>query len=502
MTDTATPNTIARPRLLLTVLLMLLALGCAAWTVSCNSHTVEPFSQNVTAERTDIVTSAGVNKVDILWIVDNSGSMCEEQADLRENFNSFVEKLVEVGADFQLAVITTDMEDAAQSGRFQNVPNDAPGAQCDIIVDISQCPTPDNGQEYPPLIIKSTDPRYLNSDGQPDVQKIQRDFGCSATTGITGTGFEMGLEAARRALSPALIDGGFNAGFLRDDAFLAVIFLTDENDCSDGGALNLTNGNICEWERDKLIPVQEYVDFFTSLKTTATGEPDPSKLIMAGIVAPSDSNTFFDYGEEVEPSCVVADMNGEVVGQGFAGYRYRELLDAFEFSYEDNICRPPFDNALNAISSLIADVVSERCLKATPLTCETDADCEGTCVERGNQKFCESFRIQVEIERPNTEPLPPNFTLAEGDDPQQGECLEIITDEKSIFRCVLVENEQYTIDYASSCLPTGIEILLTSPLSSSDQLALRYPRAVTSVAPTESNGTATESNGTATEGEN
>ncbi|MBH23300.1 MAG: hypothetical protein CMH57_02330 [Myxococcales bacterium] len=479
----------------LTTLLLAVAAGGSLWLTSCNSHTVEPFSQNVAAERTDIVTSAGVNKVDILWVVDNSGSMCEEQADLRENFNAFVQELVDVGADFQLAVITTDMEDPSQSGRFQNEPNNDPGGgqQCNVIVDISQCPTPANGQELPPLIIKSSDPRYQDSEGNPDVEKIQRDFGCSATTGTTGTGFEMGLEAARRALSPALTES-FNAGFLREDAFLAVIFLTDENDCSDGGTLDLVNGNICEWERDKLIPVQEFVEYFQGLKTDVNGDPDPSQLIVAGILAPTNGSNF-DRPDEVEPSCTSTNMNGDVTGRGFAGYRYQEFIESFENSYEDNICNPPFNGALQAISTLIADVVSDRCLQAPPLTCETDADCTGACVEKGNNKFCEAFRIQVEIERPTSEQLPNDFTIApEGEDPLPGQCVELA--EKDNYRCILVEGEQYEIDYASSCKPTGIEITLIRPLSSSDQLAVRYPRAVAVGADTATEDGAAESNAT------
>ncbi|MEL6180847.1 MAG: hypothetical protein AAFS10_17945, partial [Myxococcota bacterium] len=62
--------------------------------------------------------NVSTNKVDILWVVDNSGSMCEEQASIREEANRFVQELADAGLDFQVAVITTDMEDPTQSGRF------------------------------------------------------------------------------------------------------------------------------------------------------------------------------------------------------------------------------------------------------------------------------------------------------------------------------------------------------------------------------------------------
>src|SRR5690606_24408569 len=56
-------------------------------------------------------------------------------------------------------------------------------------------------------------------------------FSCVASVGAEGPGLEMPLEAARLAIGPRVADGS-NDGFLRDDALLAVIVLTDENDCS------------------------------------------------------------------------------------------------------------------------------------------------------------------------------------------------------------------------------------------------------------------------------
>jgi len=300
------------------------------------------------------VSGGVVRPVDVLWVVDNSGSMCEEQAYLREDIAEFVNPLAAAGLDLQMAVITTDVEDPSQSGRFQNVSNNDPGAQqCNVDVDISHCPTPENGQEYPPTILSSNDPDYVDAAGELDVETFYTHLGCNITTGTTGTGFEMGLEAARLALSPDLTSGA-NAGFLRDDALLVVIFLTDENDCSDGGALDLVNGNICEWDRDQLISTQEYIDFFSSLKTDPSGNPDPSLIVMGGIVAPSNGVNF-NRPDVVEPSCSAFDeWTGNFIGRGFAGYRYSEVIQAFEH-VEHNICIQPFNDPLKKLANLIVD---------------------------------------------------------------------------------------------------------------------------------------------------
>jgi hypothetical protein len=67
----------------------------------------------------------------------------------------------------------------------------------------------------------SSDRRYRDVDGNLNIALMNRDFGCSATTGSQGSGFEMGLSAARTALSGALPDNTAS-GFLRSDANLAV----------------------------------------------------------------------------------------------------------------------------------------------------------------------------------------------------------------------------------------------------------------------------------------
>ncbi len=426
-------------------------------TLSCNEHGVVPLNENLAVERTDTVGTAGANKVDILWVVDNSGSMCEEQANLRENFDQFITGLVDIGADFNLAVVTTDMQDPNESGRFQNIPDGDAGPSCSLTVDISQCPSPANGQDYPPLVISSQNPRYKLPDGTVNVESLKRDFGCNATTGTKGNGFEMGLEAAKVALDLNLRQS-FNSGFLRDDAFLAVIFLTDENDCSDRGRLDKTNGNVCEWFSGDLVPAQEYVNFFAGLKGGAL-----DRVIMAGIIAP-DTGVRYMPGEDVSPSCI------SNFGEGYGGYRYQEVISAFPSSQIANICQPPFSEALAALSELIVEAVDNRCLDAEPLRCATASDCASgqTCAPRGmrGQLFCSGFKVQVEIERPAAA----DFTDLAG---------RVCESTGANMRCVLQEGVDFNLNYDNlECTRSNISVELTKALAPTDQLLVRYPRKV------------------------
>ncbi len=69
--------------------------------------------------------------------------------------------------------------------------------------------------------------RYLS----PDTEDTEAQFAEMVSVGISGSGIEMGLEAAKMALEEPLLSTD-NAGFLRDDANLSLVFVSDEEDSS------------------------------------------------------------------------------------------------------------------------------------------------------------------------------------------------------------------------------------------------------------------------------
>ena len=180
------------------------------------------------SERThnDVWFQAPNNDVDILWVVDNSSSMGEEQATLAFGFSSFVGQLEQSGTDFHIGVISTSFDYA----------------------------NPDRAT----LI---GDPPYLTVEDDYLGEFVER-----AQVGIDGEDKEKGLEAAAWALSPAMTTSGPNAGFLRPSAQLLVVFVSDEEDCSDEGALEGLPAEECYRQKEKLIPVSNYVQEFRALK--------------------------------------------------------------------------------------------------------------------------------------------------------------------------------------------------------------------------------------------
>lgn len=144
------------------------------------------------AWKEDVITRVGEPKVDVLWVIDDSLSMAEEQTALVENFGAFISFFVGSGLDWHVGVVSTDTT------------SDGAGR-----------------------LVTSGGDRYLTPD-TPDPGRLFTDL---ARVGTGGSGDERGFEAAFLALTPPRVDG-YNAGFYREDAELVVIAISDEDDHS------------------------------------------------------------------------------------------------------------------------------------------------------------------------------------------------------------------------------------------------------------------------------
>ena len=153
-------------------------------------------------------------RTDILFVIDDSGSMGEEQTNLQTNLDTFIQGLKDspVANDFQVGVTTTSVTgwtggSSGEAGRLVGTPGVLVGSSATFVSDFQAR---------------------------------------GAAVGTGGSGKEQGLLAMRRALSAPLIEvGGVNEGFLRQGARLAVVFLSDEDDCSDSVSPWADNNNKC-----------------------------------------------------------------------------------------------------------------------------------------------------------------------------------------------------------------------------------------------------------------
>ncbi len=76
----------------------------------CTEYDYAEYREHQTWDQASDIAAA-----DVLFVVDNSASMSEEQARLGDNFAAFVDVVSDTFADFQLGVVTTDV-DGAEAG--------------------------------------------------------------------------------------------------------------------------------------------------------------------------------------------------------------------------------------------------------------------------------------------------------------------------------------------------------------------------------------------------
>jgi len=415
-----------------------------------------------------------VEKVDLLFVIDNSGSMEEEQQKLRDELPRMITILttgdlnpedgIQENADFpaakdlNLAVVTTDMglpgakksidpenkckPNLGDDGLFQWAGNQAKDSNLSCV------------PEYPIIL------SFKRGD---DPAVIASQFQCVTALGTGGCGFEMQLEAGLKALWPANPDNmdesqkSLNVSFfgntpahgdqehvefLRGTTYhptesealslLAVIVVTDEEDCSAGA-----NGNLdflehkltappgiaeqpanlrCYYDtvnnQGNKFPVQRYVDALKALRpgyqqlvvfAAIAGIPPDIKqadfdMDADGLISQSERDAFYQAllsdplmqevirepdRQNLEPSCTLRnelfDPNNpnmtekdRYITKALPPRRIAEVAQGFgENGVIESICQENFTGAMDSIIEAISKQLGEVCL---PRKLKRDSD--------------------------------------------------------------------------------------------------------------------------------
>jgi hypothetical protein len=159
-------------------------------------------------------------KVDLLFVIDNSGSMKQEQDNLVASFPGFVQEIQQELADAEslhIGVVTTDdyeFNEAPCAGVLGGLVTQTGGLDSSA----AACGPYASGLRY-----------------MTEQDDLAQRFACAAHVGTDGSGDEMPLDAALHALGPGLAaPGACNEGFVRADALLVLVLITDEEDQSIG----------------------------------------------------------------------------------------------------------------------------------------------------------------------------------------------------------------------------------------------------------------------------
>ena len=345
-----------------------------------------------------------VHNADIVFMVDDSGSMTEEQGNLTRNFPVFMRELNVPGADLHIAVVSSDLGAGSSSYSTQCANGGDKGTFCmhraedrmGVISTVDTCAI---------CSVDVTGGRFLRTvNPNFPAGTLENTFTCMAKLGTAGCGFEHQLGSLRAALT-----SNANGAFLRDDAYLAFVVITDEDDCTapaDSTAFAVENpgqdsslrcalmGHTCggvhndgtvdvnrplsecqEASDGGLTPIQEIVDAIM-----ATKKNDANMIVAAGIFGwPLPNTQPLPYRIDAQgnrggggggtrsfrPICT--SNNGDAT----AGLRVKKFIESFPNSSTFSICQNDFSEAMRNIGSKIGVLLGSPCVDAPLIDVKT-----------------------------------------------------------------------------------------------------------------------------------
>jgi hypothetical protein len=418
-------------------------------TPACLDHPLKPAEYDTEGVASGALPLSLNKDVDILFVIDNSGSMAEEQATLARNFERFIAKLEEtdVDANYRIAVTTTDAghvyscgPTGPEAGRFQltsclqrgeqefifNGTNRFAEACASICTHDELTTTPTrtllDPQEKPRPWLE----RIEGASNLPAGVGTVDAFQCFGPQGIAGCGFESTLEAMHLALLRAQQTEEPSYGFMRPGAILAIVFVTDEEDCSarkdpefrdawdpegpgaffseenledgptsevcwnagvecDGGPGTYTDcrpadkavdGTPTDGDHSVLYSVQRYIDFVQDVedrKRELDGTADVLVAVLAGVPSgytDGQAEIVYSDGDDAQ---FLSDMGigagcDSANGKAVPPVRLRAFAEAYALSdeIEDrnvySVCEDDYSPALEQIGNMIGERLKPACM--------------------------------------------------------------------------------------------------------------------------------------------
>ena len=183
------------PRLTLFFVFLPLSLALVSCGKEGTNLSVQPITERFTGRN---ITP----EIDILWVVDSSGSMAPKQQNLANNFESFITSFLDKSFDFHMSIVRSDLSSRTGS---------------------------DGSFEGTPTVLKS------------NTQNLTSTFQKNIKVGDEGASNQKVLDTIEKALSAEKL-ANENSGFWRENAHLAIIVVSDADDNdSDTNVNNIIN---------------------------------------------------------------------------------------------------------------------------------------------------------------------------------------------------------------------------------------------------------------------
>ncbi len=361
---------------------------CTALCAGCFvSHQLEPEARAPAIDPDEGFTcTARRRDLDVLFVINDSSRIGEEQRALAEELPALV-RMLRTGdldedgredfsspASIHFGVVSTDM-----GAGDATVPSCEPGLGDDGV--LQEESVGERCVSHSPLVL--------------DVVHHPRELPCAVQLGTAGCDFEQPLEAMLKALSSSG-DGsrfqadttghadGANSGFLRSAAVLAIVMLTDEDDCSllDPALLDPASstyaGDVlrrCHDYPQAVQPIDRYVEGLIALKasprdvvfTAITGVPIDLQYHASiedydRMLADERMQDVFedDFPPELVHSCFDPRM-----GIGYPPRRIvetaRELERRGALTEMRSICQDSYAASITAIVRKIGETLDAQC---------------------------------------------------------------------------------------------------------------------------------------------
>ena len=389
------------------------------WSIVAGCGNARPSVPDAAPDQTCVVHEefqAHVNrKLDLLFVVDDSPAMANMEAKLARELPAFMPALVDATTNkfdnLHVGIVSSSLG----GGRFTDVPGCEAGGAGDRGGRLS----------HPADAGLAAGETFMRLNGVP--LNFQGDAGTVfsrlAQVGHAGCPYPQPLEAARRALTKAHDPTDpDNGGFLRDDAQLAVVIISNGDDCSVpassdlfdpgqtrfadpygatgpyrcaefgwlcGGAPpphQLPGGveqlalDMCEpaGASGKLTPVAEFSAFLKGLKV------NPDYVLVSVIAGPKDpvlvARTTDDGAPALAASCMTA-LGGEMATPAIRLAAFADTFDANGIRYPT--CANFLAGALGGVAERIHVKFGTSCLVRAPtLTSAGLPNCRVTEVNR------------------------------------------------------------------------------------------------------------------------
>ncbi len=297
------------------------------------------------------------DQLDILWVVDNSGSMAPLQTNMTSNFQSFIQTFEDLGIDYRMAMTTTDAYKANSSFVGYNSAH----------LGLSLFQDGGHGTAASDVFVIL-----------PTTPSLNTVFLDNATTGIGGSSDERAFSSMMTTLNNTS-----NPAFLRSSSFFAIIILSDEDDFSNYSRTESSWGGNA---------AADHCYYDTNMDTTATtaysGANHVSTCAGLSTQTPPDSVSSYEAALDtltnstgstrrwsvstiavLDSACQLSHSqstdNNSSAFVSVIGQRYIQISQDTQ-GYQGSICDASYASSLSSIAAQILALSSQFYLNQTP----------------------------------------------------------------------------------------------------------------------------------------